>query len=264
MILWQIVKCKDRRGTHSYVRRLFLPQSFPSHGTLSDLKAVWQVKRLNWLWRKLTAAFWVSAACGIIWYTNFFRRSAQKLRHAAHTNWVESVFSVSCIFPRQFPVTGKYILFKAFAINLPSPPEHWGVIWESPLVNRTYFYLALACLAFNMSMLAYLALWCTTVLKIEEPWETKHPKAQMRPRFPRVEGCWIPVWIDTWPVYPLSRQHIKSQRFANSQFKKESNALVWDIHNGQECKADESASFLVLCLQSFYRKPHCHGWSKLV
>lgn len=43
-----------------------------------DLKAV-QVKRLNWLWRKLTAAFWVSAACGIIWYTNFFRRSA-------HTN----------------------------------------------------------------------------------------------------------------------------------------------------------------------------------
>ena len=32
-----------------------------------------QVKRLNWLWRKMTAAFWVSAACGLIWYTNFFR-----------------------------------------------------------------------------------------------------------------------------------------------------------------------------------------------
>ena len=73
-------------------------------------------------------------------------------------------------------------------------------------MNRTYFYLAFACLAFNMmlglmsasklhcatcphdfglgflgfvsrSMLAYLALWCTVVLKIEEPWETKHPKA---------------------------------------------------------------------------------------
>ena len=27
------------------------------------------------------------------------------------------------------------------------------------------------------SMLGYLALWCTVVLKIEEPWETKHPKA---------------------------------------------------------------------------------------
>ncbi|OLP81099.1 hypothetical protein AK812_SmicGene38401 [Symbiodinium microadriaticum] len=44
------------------------------------------------------------------------------------------------------------------------------VMWESPLVNRTYFYLAFACLAFNMSMLGYLALWCTVVLKIEEPW----------------------------------------------------------------------------------------------
>ena len=51
-----------------------------------------------------------------------------------------------------------------------------GVMWESPLVNRTYFYLALACLTFNMTMLAYLAIWCTSVLKIEEPWETKHPK----------------------------------------------------------------------------------------
>lgn len=50
-------------------------------------------------------------------------------------------------------------------------------MWESPLVNRTYFYLALACLTFNMTMLAYLAIWCTSVLKIEEPWETKHPKA---------------------------------------------------------------------------------------
>ena len=30
---------------------------------------------------------------------------------------------------------------------------------------------------FFRSMLGYLALWCTVVLKIEEPWETKHPKA---------------------------------------------------------------------------------------
>ena len=32
-----------------------------------------EVKRLNWLWRKVTAAFWVASACGLIWYTNFFR-----------------------------------------------------------------------------------------------------------------------------------------------------------------------------------------------
>ena len=37
-----------------------------------------QVKRLNWLWRKMTAAFWLSAACGLIWYTNFFRTLAAR------------------------------------------------------------------------------------------------------------------------------------------------------------------------------------------
>jgi len=82
------------------------------------------VGRLNWLWRKITAAFWVGAAALLIWWTNFFR-----------------------------------------------------VIWESPLVNRTYFYLALACLGFNMSMLFYLAVWCAGVMGKEEPWETDHPKA---------------------------------------------------------------------------------------
>jgi len=76
------------------------------------------VKRLNWVWRKLSAAFWVGLSCLVIYYTNFFR-----------------------------------------------------VIWESPLVNRTYFYLALACLGFNMTMLAYLAIWCSVIKGIEEPWE---------------------------------------------------------------------------------------------
>lgn len=82
------------------------------------------VRRLNWVWRKVTAAFWVAAACGMIYWTNFFR-----------------------------------------------------VIWESPLVNRTYFYLALACLAFNITMLIYLALWCAWVKGIKDPWETHCPKA---------------------------------------------------------------------------------------
>merc|ERR1719253_793706 len=68
------------------------------------------VKRLNWVWRKITAAFWVAAACGMIYWTNFFR-----------------------------------------------------VIWESPKVNRTYFYLAMACLTFNMSMLLYLSIWCSFI-----------------------------------------------------------------------------------------------------
>jgi len=76
------------------------------------------VKRLNWVWRKLSAAFWVGMSCLVIYYTNFFR-----------------------------------------------------VIWESPLVNRTYFYLALACLGFNMTMLAYLAIWCSVIKGMEEPWE---------------------------------------------------------------------------------------------
>lgn len=82
------------------------------------------VKRLNWVWKKITAAFWVAAAIGLMWYTNFFR-----------------------------------------------------VIWESPLVNRTYFYLAFTCLFFNMSMIFYLAVWCSVVKKIETPWETYQPKA---------------------------------------------------------------------------------------
>jgi len=81
------------------------------------------VKRLQWVWRKITAAFWVGLACLMIWYTNFFR-----------------------------------------------------VIWESPLVNRTYFYIALACLMFNMSLLFYLAIWCSAVKGIEDPWETQNPK----------------------------------------------------------------------------------------
>mmetsp|Transcript_40931 Transcript_40931/g.88684 ORF Transcript_40931/g.88684 Transcript_40931/m.88684 type:complete len:215 (+) Transcript_40931:62-706(+) len=107
------------------------------------------VKRLNWLWRKMTAAFWVSAACGLIWYTNFFR-----------------------------------------------------VMWESPLVNRTYFYLALACLTFNMTMLAYLAIWCTSVLKIDEPWETKHPKAIPVMAIVGFSSVWL-FFFAFWPVWGL-------------------------------------------------------------
>mmetsp|Transcript_56970 Transcript_56970/g.159884 ORF Transcript_56970/g.159884 Transcript_56970/m.159884 type:complete len:220 (+) Transcript_56970:75-734(+) len=51
------------------------------------------------------------------------------------------------------------------------------VIWESPLVNRAYFHIAMACLFFNMSLLAYLAVWCSAIKGIEEPWETYQPKA---------------------------------------------------------------------------------------
>merc|ERR1712048_155468 len=80
--------------------------------------------RLNWVWRKIQAAFWVGAACVMIWWTNFFR-----------------------------------------------------VIWEPPLVNRTYFYLALACLTFNMSMIFYLAIWLASIKGVEEPWDTHSPKA---------------------------------------------------------------------------------------
>jgi len=81
------------------------------------------VARLNWVWKKITAACWVVAAVFTIWYTNFFR-----------------------------------------------------VIWESPLVNRTYFHLALACLMFNMTMLFYLAIWCASIKGIPDPWETHNPK----------------------------------------------------------------------------------------
>lgn len=82
------------------------------------------VERLNWIWRKLHAGFWVGSAVMMIWWTNFFR-----------------------------------------------------VIWESPLVQRTYFNLALACLAFNIFMLGYLAIWCACIKQIEEPWETHLPQA---------------------------------------------------------------------------------------
>lgn len=82
------------------------------------------VNRLNWIWRKMEAAFWVGLACLMIYWTNFFR-----------------------------------------------------VIWESPFVNRTYLHLAFACLAFNISMLAYLSLWCHAVKGVDEPWEKENKKA---------------------------------------------------------------------------------------
>ena len=31
------------------------------------------VKVLDWIWRKLNAAFWVALCCGLIYWTNFFR-----------------------------------------------------------------------------------------------------------------------------------------------------------------------------------------------
>ena len=43
-------------------------------------------------------------------------------------------------------------------------------MWESPLVNRTYFYLAFACLAFNM-LLGRVAKVGPTVSKRFEPSE---------------------------------------------------------------------------------------------
>lgn len=82
------------------------------------------VKRLNWVWDKVTAALWVAICVAMIYWTNFFR-----------------------------------------------------VIWESPLVNRPYFHFALACLSFNMSLLAYLAIWCSCVRGIDDPWDTLYPKS---------------------------------------------------------------------------------------
>jgi len=82
------------------------------------------VGRLDWVWKKINAAFWISVACGVIYWTNFFR-----------------------------------------------------VIWESPLVNRTYFYMAFVCLFFNIAMLFYLAIWCSMIMGIADPWETYVPKA---------------------------------------------------------------------------------------
>eukprot|EP00929_Paragymnodinium_shiwhaense_P122820 TRINITY_DN95981_c0_g1_i1.p1 TRINITY_DN95981_c0_g1~~TRINITY_DN95981_c0_g1_i1.p1 ORF type:complete len:215 (+),score=21.79 TRINITY_DN95981_c0_g1_i1:86-730(+) len=99
------------------------PVEDDSHLSERDRQKKKWVDRLNWVWTKVSAAFWVAAASFIIWYTNFFL-----------------------------------------------------VMWESPLVNKTYFYLAWSCLAFNMSMLGYFVLWCDLVKGIKEPWE-KHQKA---------------------------------------------------------------------------------------
>eukprot|EP00928_Gymnodinium_smaydae_P091861 TRINITY_DN75620_c0_g1_i2.p1 TRINITY_DN75620_c0_g1~~TRINITY_DN75620_c0_g1_i2.p1 ORF type:complete len:234 (+),score=33.89 TRINITY_DN75620_c0_g1_i2:69-704(+) len=95
-----------------------------SHLSERELAKKKWVDRLNWVWRKINAAFWVGLACLTIYWTNFFR-----------------------------------------------------VIWESPLVNRTYFYLALACLFFNITMLFYLAVWCVEVKGLKNPWEDHNPKA---------------------------------------------------------------------------------------
>merc|ERR1719277_269054 len=105
------------------------------------------VRRLNWVWRKITAAFWVGVSCFMIWWTNFFR-----------------------------------------------------VIWESPLVNRTYFYMALACLMFNMTLLGYLAIWCAAIKGIEEPWETHNPKAIPVMAVVGFATLWL-FFFAFWPVW---------------------------------------------------------------
>eukprot|EP00930_Biecheleria_cincta_P020439 TRINITY_DN15382_c0_g1_i1.p1 TRINITY_DN15382_c0_g1~~TRINITY_DN15382_c0_g1_i1.p1 ORF type:complete len:221 (+),score=25.76 TRINITY_DN15382_c0_g1_i1:54-716(+) len=76
------------------------------------------------------------------------------------------------------------------------------VIWESPLVNRTYFYMGLACLTFNMTMLAYLALWCAEVQGIENPWETKHPKAIPVMAVVGFSTLWL-FFFAFWPVWGM-------------------------------------------------------------
>mmetsp|Transcript_6021 Transcript_6021/g.13968 ORF Transcript_6021/g.13968 Transcript_6021/m.13968 type:complete len:232 (-) Transcript_6021:24-719(-) len=78
---------------------------------------------MGWIWKKMQAAFWVAAACGMIWWTNFFR-----------------------------------------------------VIWEHPDVNKVYFYLALGCLAFVMSLLWYLSMWLPMMYGKDHAWEDDHPK----------------------------------------------------------------------------------------
>ncbi|CAD7976171.1 unnamed protein product [Amoebophrya sp. A25] len=50
------------------------------------------------------------------------------------------------------------------------------VIWESPLVNRSYLYAGFGCLAFNMSLLFYLALVCDYWLQL--------PKGEIEKRVP--------------------------------------------------------------------------------
>mmetsp|Transcript_45175 Transcript_45175/g.104688 ORF Transcript_45175/g.104688 Transcript_45175/m.104688 type:complete len:214 (-) Transcript_45175:49-690(-) len=116
-------------STNGLRRRHYLEDDSDSEVDESKLgdrdraKLKWK-RRLDWVWRKVTALFWIGLSVFIIWYTNFFR-----------------------------------------------------VIWESPLVNRPYFYLGFACLFFNIALLAYLTIWCVSVKKIEEPWETYLPQA---------------------------------------------------------------------------------------
>ena len=83
----------------------------------------------------------------------------------------------------------------------------------------------------------------------------KIPKRRMLDHW--IQNDWIDTCLAIF-LYPLSQQHIKSQRFANLQFKTGSDALVWDIKNGKAVRL-MNLHPLVLCLQSFYRKPHCHG-----
>ena len=74
------------------------------------------------------------------------------------------------------------------------------MVWESPKVNRTYFYLAFACLMFNMSMLAYLSLWCALIKGIEEPLDTYVPKAVPVMSLVGVI-CTVLFFFALWPVW---------------------------------------------------------------
>ena len=51
------------------------------------------------------------------------------------------------------------------------------VIWESPLILHSYLYLGLTTLFFNMSLIAFLALYCESYLGVDRPWETLYPQA---------------------------------------------------------------------------------------
>ncbi|CAK9089932.1 Hypothetical protein SCF082_LOCUS42430 [Durusdinium trenchii] len=53
-----------------------------------------------------------------------------------------------------------------------------------------------------MTLLAYLAIWCTSVLKIEEPWETKHPKAIPVMAIVGFTSVWL-FFFAFWPVWGL-------------------------------------------------------------
>jgi len=50
------------------------------------------------------------------------------------------------------------------------------VIWESPLVHRSYLYMGFACLSFNMLMLFYFAIICEELLKQKDPMDN-YPQA---------------------------------------------------------------------------------------